>query len=369
MKDSYSGSETAITALRSLYSGYGYSQFKMSKFEEYDLYLRNKDFLISDQVLTFTDLNGKLMALKPDVTLSIVKSMQAWQGGVKKLYYHENVYRPAGGTRTFRELMQVGLECLGDVGEYEISEVLLLAAESLRSLSDRWVLEISHLGILTEALRAAGIPESRIPEAGKIIGEKNLHELAALCRSSGVPDAQAERLRALVNTCGEARTTLPKLKALLAGWVDAALITELERILGAFSGTEYENSLRLDLSSVSDLRYYNGVVMKGYIEGVPAAVLSGGSYDRLMQKMGRNARAIGFAVYLDLLERLDGDAPRYDADVLLLYDPGESPAIIRACAERLHREGKSVLVQPAAPAESRVRQTAKIQDGSVVYLV
>ena len=369
MNETYSGSEAAITALRSLYSGYGYTQFKMSKFEEYDLYVRNKDFLISDQVLTFTDLNGKLMALRPDVTLSIVKSMQSWQGGVKKLYYHENVYRPAGGSRSFRELMQVGLECLGDVGEYEISEVLLLAAESLRALSGRFVLEISHLGILKAALLASGIPEDRLAEAGTLIGEKNAHELASLCREVGVSEAAAARLRELVGTCGDVPSTLPKLKALPEGWVDPAYLCELERILGAFAGTEYENSLRLDLSGVSNLRYYNGVVFHGYIEGVPAAVLSGGSYDRLMQKPGRDAKAIGFAVYLDLLERLGGLAPRYDADVLLLYDPGESPATVRACADALRRKGETVLVQPCVPPEVRTRRTAKIQDGSVIDLV
>lgn len=63
--------ERAIFVLRSLYSKYGYSYYKMSKFEEYDLYVRNKDFLVSDSVITFTDTNGRLMALKPDVTLSI----------------------------------------------------------------------------------------------------------------------------------------------------------------------------------------------------------------------------------------------------------------------------------------------------------
>ena len=61
--------ERAVFALRSLYRGFGYSKYKMSKFEEYDLYVRNKDFLISDSIITFTDTNGKLMALKPDVTL------------------------------------------------------------------------------------------------------------------------------------------------------------------------------------------------------------------------------------------------------------------------------------------------------------
>ncbi|MBO5926630.1 MAG: hypothetical protein J6Q38_03630, partial [Clostridia bacterium] len=54
--------------LRSLYSGMGYQKYRMSKFEEYDLYVKNKDFLVSDSVITFTDTNGKLLALKPDVT-------------------------------------------------------------------------------------------------------------------------------------------------------------------------------------------------------------------------------------------------------------------------------------------------------------
>ena len=44
--------ERAIFALRSLYSKYGYFYYKMSKFEEYDLYVRNKDFLVSDSVIT-----------------------------------------------------------------------------------------------------------------------------------------------------------------------------------------------------------------------------------------------------------------------------------------------------------------------------
>ena len=53
--------EKAIFNLRSLYEGYGYNRFKMSKFEEYDLYARNKDFLISDSVITFNDADGKLL--------------------------------------------------------------------------------------------------------------------------------------------------------------------------------------------------------------------------------------------------------------------------------------------------------------------
>ena len=115
--------------LGDLYSTYGYRAYTMRKFEEYALYLRNKDFLLSDRVLTFTDTDGKLMALKPDVTLSIIKNTRDIPGTIQKMYYTETVYRP--GNSGFREIMQVGLECMGDVDDYCILEVLLLAVKML----------------------------------------------------------------------------------------------------------------------------------------------------------------------------------------------------------------------------------------------
>jgi ATP phosphoribosyltransferase regulatory subunit len=98
--------EKAIFALRALYKGYGYLPYKMSKFEEYDLYVRNKDFLVSDSVITFNDTNGKLLALKPDVTLSIIKNTTDEAGCKEKVYYNENVYRVNKGAHGFKEIMQ-----------------------------------------------------------------------------------------------------------------------------------------------------------------------------------------------------------------------------------------------------------------------
>ena len=143
--------ERVVFSLRDLYSRFGYSRYVMSKFEPYDLYARNKDFLISDNVITFTDTNGQLMALKPDVTLSIVKNTRDTQQ-LQKLYYNENVYRVTKSSNGFREIMQSGLECLGDIDDYCVSEVLLLAAKSLAAISENCILSVSHLGILTQLL-------------------------------------------------------------------------------------------------------------------------------------------------------------------------------------------------------------------------
>ena len=123
--------ERTVMALRDLYSAYGYRQYKVSKFESYDLYASNRNFLQSKQILTFTDTNGRLMALKPDVTLSIIKNTEP-DAAISKVYYTENVYRVPKNGDGFQEIMQTGLELIGAVDDYAMAEVVMLAERSLR---------------------------------------------------------------------------------------------------------------------------------------------------------------------------------------------------------------------------------------------
>ena len=69
--------ERAVLTLRQLYEGYGYRRYRIEKFEPYDLYRENRNFLDEETAITFPDSRGRLMALKPDVTMSIVKSYEA----------------------------------------------------------------------------------------------------------------------------------------------------------------------------------------------------------------------------------------------------------------------------------------------------
>ena len=292
--------EQVTFRLRSLYSRHGYTRFKMNKFEEYDLYAGNKDFLLSDSVLTFTDGNGKLMALKPDVTLSIVKSSHDDRDGLQKLYYNETVYRAAKGS-TYKELMQVGLECIGRVEIACIAEVVQLAVESLKCIQADGVLNISHLGLLSDVITAMGIPENKKSTLLKYIGEKNLHEVTALCQNCGAEDRNIDILKTLISLNGTPETVLPEANALLKGVVDMAAVNQLMEVASCIQ----DPILRVDFSMVDDLNYYNGILIKGFLQGVPGSVLSGGQYDNLMRKMGRQSGAVGFAVYVDRLERLD----------------------------------------------------------------
>lgn len=357
--------EKVIFALRSLYAGYGYSQYKMSKFEEYDLYVQSKDFLISDSVITFTDTSGKLMALKPDVTLSILKNGKDAPGCVQKVYYNENVYRVSGGTHAFKEIMQVGLECIGDIDTYCLYEVLMLAAKSLATISESYVLDVSHLGILSAVLDRLAVPESDRKTVLKCIGEKNVHELSALCAAADISTEGTELLKALISLYGRPKDVLPKLCDLLCGKIHGALIDEFCNVLNAFAGSEFYDKLRVDFSVVHDIGYYNGIVFKGFIEGIPSGVLSGGQYDKLLEKMGRKAGAIGFAVYLDLLERLQKTEAPYDADILLLYANGTDLRTLNEAVQSLTKDGSSVMAQKEIPEKVRYKKLMKLTESGV----
>lgn len=360
MSCTYRPEEQAVFALRELYEAYGYAPYKMSKFEEYDLYVRNKDFLISDGVITFTDTDGKLMALKPDVTLSIIKNSKDRPGCVRKVYYNENVYRVSEDAHCFKEILQTGLECMGDIDEATLYEVLRLAAASLRSVAPRAVLDIAHRGVIEDVLAPVAPTEEALSAIYRCIREKNAHELQAVCDTYGIPATVTDTLLQVVGIYGPPAVALPRLTALLG---DSEALGQLGRLTAAFAGSEYEDMLRIDFSVVAAGRYYNGIVFKGFVYGSPDSVLSGGQYDQLMRQMDRRGGAVGFAVYLDRLARKDSKA-EYDVDALLLYEEGCDLAALYAAAEKLQAEG-SVMLQKEIPEKLTYRQVYRFENGEV----
>lgn len=357
--------ETVSARLRAIYEGQGYSQYRMRKFEEYDLYVRNKSFLISDHIITFTDPSGKLKALKPDVTLSIVKNSKETPGYVQKVYYKENVYRIDKDSDAFKEITQVGLECVGDIDTYSIFEVLLLAVESLREIGEDFVLDISHLGIVSAVLEEAGVPEEHRAPILRCIGEKNAHGVAALCREAGVDEGNTAAIVRLVTTYGEPQRVLTVLDGMPLGESGRAALAQLRCVLTALEREAPAGSIRVDFSVINDMNYYNGIVFRGFLCGLPSGILSGGQYDYLMQKMGKNAGAIGFAVYPDLLEGLAAPQQRYDVDTVLLYDAAAALADVRAAARALAEDGKSVTVQKSLPGKLKYRRLCRLIEGGV----
>ena len=354
--------ETVALSLRELYGSYGYAPFRMSRFEEYDLYVRNKAFLVSDSVITFTDTDGKLMALKPDVTLSIVKNCRPTPGTVEKVYYNENVFRLSRGTHAFREIGQTGLECIGDLDAAALAEVVRLAAESLALIDATFVLDVSHLGVVEAAVDAIGASDAGRAEILVAVAGKNPHGILSVLDAEGIDRARADVLLTLLAAAGSPADILPRLFDLFRESAEAtAALSELSDLLAAV-GTVGSGRIRVDFSVIHDMHYYNGIVFRGFVPGVSAGILSGGRYDRLVAKLGRATGAVGFAVYLDLLEERTPARTADDCDVFLLYGEGDAPAAVLAAAEALRRDGARVRCGRTLPEALRAGRILRLSE-------
>ena len=359
--------EQAVFLLRSLYSKYGYKQYKMRKFEEYDLYVRNKDFLISDSVITFTDTNGKLMALKPDVTLSIVKNTKDSDSSVQKVYYDENVYRVSKGTHSYKEIKQAGLECIGDVDTYCVCEVLSLAVKSLMTISESCVVDVSDLAILFALYDYIGLSYETRTRMTSLISDKNTHEMKRLCEDMSVSAENTALLEELISYNGTPDEILPRLKAMAERIGAQAEFSEFESVVSSLD-EELQSKLRIDFSVVSDINYYNGIVFKGFIDKIPDSVLSGGRYDSLMQSMSRKSKAIGFAVYIDMLERFNIKEREFDYAAVLLYSENDSISTVKNAAQRLINEYGCVFTAKKLPEKATYGKLFELQNGEVILI-
>lgn len=348
-------SEELPGTLREIYSACGYSRYRTVGFEEYDLFSEYRDFLTSGQMITFTGAGGRLLALKPDITMSIIRDAADEPGRSDKFFYSESVYRVPAGADEFREILQIGLECIGDIGAYDRAEVVSLACKTLAETGREYVLDISHTGLISGLFELLGIPVNIRAELAEALKNKNAPMVRALC-----PDEEAAGK--LVEFSRFSAPIKEAVRGLRYFGFDrnpssAAALAQIEMIAGTLRDAEAE-CIMLDFSVIHGMNYYDGIVYSGYIDGIAEAVLKGGEYGKLTAKMGRSGSGLGFALYTDLLERLDGEK-QYSADVLLVSGDAEPNAVAQAVA-KLRASGRSVLVQKTEVGTERCRETVRL---------
>ena len=118
----------------------------------------------------------------------------------------------------------------------------------------------------------------------------------------------------------------------------------------------------IDFSVVSDLNYYNGIVFKGYIKGVPESVLNGGQYDALLKKMEKSQRAVGFAVYMDFLERyFEKDEP-YELDAVIKYDENTDRRYLFNAVQVALNKGLKVTAQKEISDKLRYKTLYRVDE-------
>ena len=75
---------------------------------------------------------------------------------------------------------------------------------------------------------------------------------------------------------------------------------------------------------ISNFNYYTGIIFKAYTYGSGDQIVAGGRYDKLLGQFGKEAAAVGFAVYMDqILLAVNGQRLKENNDYsyeVIIYD-------------------------------------------------
>ena len=320
--------DLVLLNIRKMYDSYGYKKISLPSFEEYDLYNENKDF-IDRNVLTVMSPNGKLLALRPDITLSVAKKVSKDQSlKYSKIYYQENTYNLTKYVG-YEEDEQLGIELIGKESTFLDFEIINLAVKSLDIINKKSMIVLSHAGFISSIFENFDLEYEIKEQILDCINRKNSHDIQKILKRN---EHISENVKKLIYKIPELSGNLENIeKELLKYEINVntkKILSELKQLNSLLMKFYKKSKIIFDFSVVKNLNYYNGIILQGYIEGFPNVILTGGRYDKLFEKFGVDTGAVGFAILTDGLKGYYKDTDKKDFEILIAYDNSDFEKLV-----------------------------------------
>lgn len=327
----------------------GYSEVITPALEFFDVFSLNSNYFPQENMYKLTDSKGRLMVLRPDSTMPIARMTATRLKDATlplRLYYNQKVYRsePALKGRS-DEISQMGIELIGSSMKMADVEICSTAIDSLEAWGMKYTLEIGHIGIFKELVSNLDADENQKEEIRKLIEKKNFPALNDMLDSFGNSPA-IQSLKKLPSLFG-GEEVFEKAKKAIPDEKIRFILDDLRSIYNDVSALcGRDGQVAVDLGLVNKTDYYTGIIIKGYLQGHGAKVLSGGRYDKLISEFGYDVPAVGFAVDVNAVSKViakNGDINSYRpvSDVIVYSAPGNEIKGIKT-ANKLRAKGDIV---------------------------
>mgnify|MGYP004473296451 FL=1 len=279
----------------------GFIQIKPEIFEEYDE-ITQIDKNISTKSMVKV-VSNKVMVLRPDITISLMKNLiPRWEDDLSlKLFYHSTVYKNKRNGDGIIQCRQFGCEYLGEPSIDADREVVNLAFNILRKFTDEFLLEIGSGNYIDGFVEALNIDSDTERQFKKLLYRKNKPELEAFAQKLDIKPELKELMVNILSIRGTLKEVTERANKYFTNDRMKKGIEQLNTISTLISKEDLDKYTLFDLSMVSKLDYYDGIMLKGYYKSLYKEILSGGRYDSLTESFGKRVPAIGFTIYFDAL--------------------------------------------------------------------
>jgi ATP phosphoribosyltransferase regulatory subunit len=304
--------------------------------------------ILDQQLFKLLDQQGHTLVLRPDMTAPIARvaaSKLLKDKSPLRLAYSANVFRAQqreGGSPA--EFEQVGMECIGDNSVSADAEVIALMVSVLKEAGlENFKISIGHIGFVQGLFTQIVGTEERASILRRFLYEKNYVGYREHVGKLALSSIDKQRLLGFLKLRGS-EDVLGEALSLLEGESGREDLAQLKELYDILRDYQVEQYIKFDLSLVSHMSYYSGILFEVYADGVGFAIGNGGRYNKLLRKFGKDSGATGFGLRMDyLLEAVGVKIPDSDQYCVLFSDDRRGEAF--SLAKELREEGKKVVLQ------------------------
>ena len=284
-------------AMRDACTRAGFGEIVTPTFEHSELFTTRSGQGVIDEMYVFKDKGDREMALRPEITASVIRFYVNELSTLPKplkLYYVGNCFRyenPQSGR--YREFFQLGAELIGTKTPETDAEVIALAVNCIRAVGlEDYVVRVGHIGILKSLVKAEVKDEKVAAEVLRMLDKEDFDAMGDMFDAKDLPRSLFDRIVTMAETKGgvEVLDTLESSEA-------TDHLREVFSVLKLYG----IDDCQIDLGIVRGLDYYTGMVFEIDAPrlGAEKQIMGGGSYTLSELFGGEPIFSTGFAIGLD----------------------------------------------------------------------
>ncbi len=354
--------EVLSAAAAGVFAAWGYEPVEMPAVEVYGTLTDAAGDLEATAFRLF-DSDGRLLALRPDMTVPIARMVASRMGevpGAKRLRYAGEVFREHESLRgQARQFTQVGIELVDAAGAVADAEVIAVMVETLQALGlPEFTVALGDVAPLFALLDAAGGDVAWRNAVLAAAHDRNLVAFDALTRSGGVVPEVGAALRDVVATRGGGEA-IARCHDTVTPFGGGGVLEELACTWELLEELGVTERIVVDFGITRAFDYYTGIVLEAYAPGIGVPLGAGGRYDGVLAAYGTPAPAVGFALGL---ERVTVALAEQDAVVEIgpaaILVGGEARAAF-AEAARVRAAGRRAVLAAGMTGETLADEAAR----------
>ena len=363
--------------IRKLFNQYGYLEIETPILEFYDTFSIEPDLSPQENMFKFFDKQGRILVLRPDITIPIARIAATKLKGVKnpiRLSYIANTFRynEVGGGRQ-NEFTQAGVELLGTNTPEADAEVIVMAINVLKQSGlEKFQIDIGQVEFFKGLMLETGLSKDDVEQMRVLIDKKDFIGIKKLVNCYDINDRLKDLIFNLPTLYGSIDKVIEGVKNAGINKNCERALENLKIVLEIIEEYGLSQYVSVDLGMVQSLNYYTGIIFKGFTHGIGFPILSGGRYNNLISKFGRDYPATGFSVGINMIMssvqrqkiKLIGKRP----PKIICYEKGFRKTAIDFCME-LREKGEVVEMDTSMKPYGEITEYAKKNGASFVVKI